>query len=87
MRIRMGGEEMDVIDISGTGVLIDGAHDWIVPGQAVHFYFLIMVKDVEKTVPASGVVIRNDGRGLAIHYESPHPNWGRLLTDYLKRHG
>ncbi len=85
IRFEMDGRELHVIDISATGIQVRGAPNWIATGQALIFNLLVPVRGQTLPVAASGRVIRKLGDGLAIHYQSPHPNWKRLLTDYLAR--
>lgn len=84
MRVVLDGEEVPVVDISGSGVLIDGGPDWVIPGQGLRFSFVINIHNQDKYIPAYGTVIRNENRGIAVNYESPHPSWAKVLTDYLK---
>lgn len=81
----MDGRQLNVIDISATGIQVRGAPSWIATGQALTFNLLVPVRGRTLPVAASGRVIRKLGDSLAIHYQSPHPNWKRLLTDYLAR--
>lgn len=76
--------EMPVVNVSGTGVLIDGGPDWIVLGQGLQFKFVISIRNEDNYISSHGTVVRIESRGIAVQYESPYPNWGQMLTNYLK---
>jgi len=85
IRFRMDGRELDVMDISATGIQVRGAPTWIVSGQGLVFDLLVPVRGGTTVVEASGRVVRRDERSLVVAYQSPHPNWRRLLTDFLAK--
>ena len=54
----MDGRELDVVDISATGIQVRHAPGWVVAGQGLYFDLLIPVRKGMKKVQATGHVLR-----------------------------
>lgn len=85
IRFEMDGRELRVVDISATGIQVRGAPNWITKGQGINFRLIVPVRNETAVIPANGRVIRKMGDTMSLHYASPHPDWKRLLTQYLAR--
>ncbi|WP_420724654.1 MULTISPECIES: hypothetical protein [unclassified Hwanghaeella] len=79
----MDGRELDVVDISATGIQVRHAPGWVVAGQGLYFDLLIPVRKGMKKVQATGHVLRRKGTDMVVTYHSPHPDWRRLITQFL----
>ncbi len=83
IRFLMDGRELDVVDVSATGIQVRHAPGWVVAGQGLYFDLLIPVRKGIKKVQATGHVLRRKGTDMVVTYHSPHPDWRRLITQYL----
>ncbi|MEQ8443222.1 MAG: hypothetical protein RIM33_13675 [Alphaproteobacteria bacterium] len=85
IRLRISGKELPVQNISVCGVFMMGIPTWFVSGQGIVFELMVPVRGEFAPVLTQGRVTRIQGGGAAVHYRSPHPNWTRLMTNYLSR--
>ncbi|MDF1748413.1 MAG: PilZ domain-containing protein [Alphaproteobacteria bacterium] len=83
IRFLMDGRELDVVDISATGISVRHAPGWVVAGQGLYFDLLVPVRNGMKKVEATGKVLRRQGTDIVVKYYSPHPDWRRLITQFL----
>jgi len=85
IKLRMNGKELPVQNISISGIFMNGTPNWFVSGQGVVFELLVPIRGELAPVLTQGRVTRLQEGGAAVHYRSPHPNWGRLMAGYLSK--
>jgi hypothetical protein len=83
IKVRLDGKQLDLVDISGTGVFIRNAPGWLAAGQALVFEIVIPINGEQAFIATHGRIARKTNDGIAVNYRAPHPNWGKMLAKYL----
>lgn len=84
IEFRIDRRHCAVVDISFDGLLVEGAPDWIVVGQLVHFSLSFPLHGRRFSVAGTGLVRRHDEGGLALHYRTARSDWRAVLHSYFK---
>ncbi len=78
------GVECQIVDISTTGLLLEGIVTDHVRGDAVTVALRFPLMDKTMLMDVDGFIVRCDERGIAIDYVKPSRTWVHIL-DILSR--
>lgn len=83
IKVRLDGKQLELADISGLGLFMRGAPGWLASGQALIFEIAIPAHGQVAYVATQGRVVRKATDGVGIRYRKPHPNWDKMISNYL----